>query len=116
MAAVDAKDVLEVIAAGDEDAVEAVGADCADPAFGVGVRVRRLDRRPDHLDALAPEHLVEGVAEFGVAVVHKEQEAVLVAELHDEVSGLLCHPPSVGFEVEAMYSIRLVASEMKNST
>ena len=42
---VDAEDVLEVVAADDEDAVEAVGAEGAYPAFGVGVGVRRLDRR-----------------------------------------------------------------------
>jgi hypothetical protein len=43
---------------------------------------------------------------------------VLIADPHDEVARLLCDPvpcPS-GFEVEAMYSIRRVASEMKNST
>jgi hypothetical protein len=59
-------------AAAEEDAVEAVGANCADPAFGVGVRVRRLDRCPDHLDALGAEDLVDGVAELRVAVVDEE--------------------------------------------
>jgi hypothetical protein len=91
MAAVDAEDVLEVMPAEDEDPIEAVGADCADPAFGVGVGVRRLDRRADHLDALGAEDLVEGAAEFRVAVVNEEQEGVLVAgvlvaESHDEVA------------------------------
>jgi hypothetical protein len=42
VAAVDAEDVLEVAASEDEDPVEAVGAERAYPAFGVGVRVRRL--------------------------------------------------------------------------
>jgi hypothetical protein len=59
MAAVDAEHVFEVAAAEDEDPVEAIGADCADPAFGVGVRVRRRDRCPDYLDALGAEDLVE---------------------------------------------------------
>jgi HEAT repeat protein len=36
MAAVDAKDVCEVAAAEDEDPVEAIGAERAYPAFGVG--------------------------------------------------------------------------------
>src|ERR671911_1753954 len=73
--AVDAEHMLEVAAAEDEDAVEAVGADGADPALGVGVRVRRLDGRADHLDALAPEDLVEGVAELRVAVVDEKSES-----------------------------------------
>jgi hypothetical protein len=44
---VDAENVFEVSAAEDEDLVETMGADGAHPAFGVGVRVRRLDRRAD---------------------------------------------------------------------
>jgi hypothetical protein len=41
---VDTEHVLEVTAE-DQDPVEAVGAKGADPALGVCVRVRRLDRR-----------------------------------------------------------------------
>jgi hypothetical protein len=48
--------------------------------------------------------------------VDEEPEGVFVAELHDEVACLLRHPAPVGFEVAAMYSIRRVASEMKNKT
>jgi hypothetical protein len=59
---------------------------------------------------------VKGVAEVGVAVVDQEPDGVLVAELHDKVAGLLCHPAPVGIRVVAMYSIRRVASEMKNKT
>jgi hypothetical protein len=35
----------------DQQPVKALSARAADPAFGVGVRVRRLDRRSDDLDA-----------------------------------------------------------------
>jgi hypothetical protein len=117
VAAVDTENVLEVAASENEDSVEAVGAKRAHPAFGVGVRVRRPDRRADDLDALGAEDLVEGVRELRVAVVYEEPKGVLVAELHDEVARLLRHParPS-GFGVEATYSIRRVASEMKNNT
>jgi hypothetical protein len=52
VAAVDAEHVLELAAAEDEDSVEAISAESADPALGVSVRVRRLDRGSDHLDAL----------------------------------------------------------------
>ena len=43
----------------------------------------------------APEDLVEGVAELGVAIVDEEPERLLVAELHDEVARLLGDPASV---------------------
>ena len=95
VAAVDAEHVLEVAAAEDEDPVEAVGADRAHPALGVGVRVRRLHRRPDHLDAFGAEDLVEGVAELRVAIMDEEPERLLVAELHDEVARLLGDPAAV---------------------
>jgi hypothetical protein len=59
MAAVDAEDALEVAAAENEDAVETVGAARLYQAFGVGVRVWRLDRGVDHLDVLGAEGLIE---------------------------------------------------------
>jgi hypothetical protein len=51
VADVDAEDVLKLAAAEDQEPVEALPAHAADPAFGVGIRVRRLDRRSDDLDA-----------------------------------------------------------------
>jgi len=64
VAAVGAEHVLEVAAAEDEDPVDAVGANGADPTLDEGVRVRGLNWRADDLDALAAEDLVEGVADF----------------------------------------------------
>jgi hypothetical protein len=55
VAAADSEDVLEMAGAEDEDSVETISAESADPALGVSVRVRRLDRRADHPDALRPE-------------------------------------------------------------
>jgi hypothetical protein len=95
MPTVDAEHLLEVASAEDENAVEAVGAEGAHPAFGVGVGVWRLDGRPDHVDALGPEDFVEGGADLRVAVVDEKADGVLVAELHDEVAGLLGYPTSV---------------------
>ena len=95
VAAVDAEHVLEMTAADDEDPVEAVGAHCAHPTLGEGVRVRGLNWRADDLDALGAEDLIEGVAELRVAIVDEESERVLVAELHDEVARLLGNPASV---------------------
>jgi hypothetical protein len=95
VAAVDAEHVLEMPAAQDEDAVRAVGAESAHPALGVGVRVRGLDGRAYHPDALDAKDLIEGVAEFRVAIMDEEPERLLVAELHDEVARLLGDPASV---------------------
>src|SRR6266511_2056252 len=95
MPAIDAEDVLEVAAAEDQDPVEAVGAKRANPALGVGIRVRRPDRRADHSDAFGPEDLIEGVAELRVTVVDEEPERLLRIELHDKVASLLGDPVSV---------------------
>ena len=78
VAAVDAEHVLEMAAAEDEDPVKTLSAESADPALGVGVRVRRPDGRADHPEALSPEDLVEGVAELRVAVVDEKPERLLV--------------------------------------
>src|SRR5437667_1385514 len=72
VADVDAQDLFELVAPEEQEPVEALPAHAADPAFGVGVRVRRLDRRADDLDAFAAEDAVEGAAELGVAVMDQE--------------------------------------------
>jgi hypothetical protein len=71
--AVDAEHVLEVATAEDEDLVEAISAECAHPALGVGVRVRRLDGCVDHPDGLSPEDRLEGVAQLRVAIVDENR-------------------------------------------
>src|ERR687888_475641 len=50
--------------ADDQQPIEAFGADGADEALGVGVRLWCADRRVDHLDAFAAEDLVEGSREL----------------------------------------------------
>src|SRR5215218_9376085 len=95
MASVDVENMFEVATAEDEDSIEAVGAERAYPALGVGVRARRQDRRTDHLDPLAPEHLVEGVAALRVPVMDEKPERLLVAELDHEVARLLGDPATV---------------------
>src|SRR6266536_361542 len=95
MAPVGAEHVFEVAAAEDEDPVEAVGANRAYPTLGEGVRVRRLDRRADHLDAFRPKDVVERAAELAVAIMDEEPERLLVRELDGEVARLLGDPASV---------------------
>jgi hypothetical protein len=87
MAAVDAEHVFEMAAAFDE-----------------GVRVRRLNRRLDHLDALGSEDFVEGAAELRVAIMNEEPEG-LIGELQDEVARLLADPASVRVAVGCTNSV-----------
>jgi hypothetical protein len=56
------------------------------------------------------------VAELPVPIVDEEPERLVVAELHGEVACLLGDPAPSGFDVQATYSIRRVASEMKKRT
>src|SRR6266542_5174357 len=72
MRRVDAEHTFEVAATNDEQPVEALGADCADEAFGVGVCLWCADWCLDHRDAFAVEDLVEGTAELAVAVMDQE--------------------------------------------
>ena len=66
---VDAQHRLEVAATEDEQPVETLGADGADEALSIGIRLRCADR---HLDRFAAEDLVEDGAELAVAVVDEE--------------------------------------------
>src|SRR6266536_2169121 len=79
----------------DQDPVEAIGANCAHPTLGVGIRVRGSNRGADHADAFGAEHLVEGVAELRVSIADAKPEPLLVTELHNEVAGLLGDPAPV---------------------
>jgi hypothetical protein len=84
-----------VSVAEDEDPVGAFAADGADPAFGDGVRAGRAYRCADNRDLFGGEHGIEPGDEFGVSI--SDQETQLfdpVAEVHDEVAGLLGHPRS----------------------
>ena len=69
---VEAKHSFEVAAAEDQQPVETLGADGADEALGIGIRLRCADRRVDHLDRFVAEDVVEGGAELAVAVVDQE--------------------------------------------
>jgi hypothetical protein len=93
MAGIDAKYVVELPAAEDEQPVEALAADAADPALGVGVRVRRLDGRADHRNSFALEDVIAPTAELGVAIVDQEAERLLaIIEGHQQVARLLGDP------------------------
>ncbi len=93
MAGVDAKHVLELAPAEDEQAVEALATDAADPALGVCVRIRCLDGRADHGDSLALQDVIATARELRVAIVDKKAERLFaIIESHQQVASLLGDP------------------------
>jgi hypothetical protein len=64
VAEIDAEDVLELAAIEDQQSVETLPPDAADPALDVRLRVQRLERCPDHPHPLTVEEDVEGMADF----------------------------------------------------
>src|SRR6266576_6604159 len=74
---IDAKHVLELAAAEDEQPVEALATHAADPTLGVCVRVRRLHGCADHGDPFALEDGVEAAAERGVAIGDQQEQRLL---------------------------------------
>jgi len=88
-----AQDPLEVALADDEQPVQALPADCPHPAFRVGVRARRPERRAHDAHALRAEHTIERGGELGVAIAEEQLrfDAPLL-QLPDDVPGLLRHP------------------------
>jgi hypothetical protein len=86
----------EVAGSGDQHVVEAFAAQCADPALGDRVRSRCANWCADDADVGAGEDCVEGGGELGVPVADQEPELVgAVAEVHQQVAGLLGHPGAV---------------------
>src|SRR6266542_6341488 len=90
MSEVDAKGLLELSAVEDEQTVDALAPDAADPALDVRVRVRRTHRGSDHSHAVAAEDAVEGAAELAVAVMdHESAPLAAVVEAHQQAARLL---------------------------
>lgn len=97
VADVDAEDMLELGATEDQEAIEAIPTYAADPAFRVGIRVRRADRCAEDRDVFALEDAVEGAAELRVPIMDQEARPLAaVAEIHQQVACLLAHPHRVG--------------------
>jgi hypothetical protein len=94
---IDPQDLLQVALSYDQEPVQALGADRADPSLGVRVRPGRLHRRHQHLATFGAEHVVEAAGELGVPVA--EQEAYPSPSLFQhqhQVAGLLGNPAAVG--------------------
>jgi hypothetical protein len=63
------EDSFEVAAVEDQEPVEALATDAADPAFGERVRAGCANGCPDDPDCFGAEHLVKGGSELAVTVV-----------------------------------------------
>ena len=88
-----AQDPLQVGLAPYEGAVQEFAAASADPAFGDGVHPGRLDVAEHAPDPGVGEDGVECGGEVGSAVADHELDPVgLVADVHDQVVGLLGGP------------------------
>jgi hypothetical protein len=69
-----AEDAVEVALVADQEPVEALCADGADEALGIGVRDGCADRRLDDPGPFAREHGVERGSELAVAITDQEPE------------------------------------------
>ena len=84
---------VEVARSADQQMVEAFPAQCPDEAFRDRVRPRCPDRSADDADVGAGEHGVERGGELAVPVADQELELLgAIAELHQQVAGLLRDP------------------------
>jgi hypothetical protein len=117
MAGIDAKHALELAPAEDEQPVEALATHAADPALGVGIRVRCLYGRTDHSHFFATEDVIEAAAKLGVAIVDQEAERLLaIVEVISRLRACWATQSPVGLGVQATNSIRRLSSEMKKRT
>ena len=81
---IDPEDLFQVTSADDQQPVEALGADGTDPTLRMGVRVRRPDRRHQHLGALGAEHVVEPATELCVSISNEEPYRSATLVQHQE--------------------------------
>jgi hypothetical protein len=94
---VDPKGLLEMAAPDDQQPVQTVTADGADPAFRIRVRLGRLYWCHQHLGTLGAEHVVEASGELRVTVTDQEaQLSSLLTKRQQQVAGLLGDQPRTG--------------------
>jgi hypothetical protein len=94
----------QVPLAEDQHPVGDLGSGRQHDAFGEAVRPRTPGRDLDHLDSCIRHDCVERRRELPGAVADEEPESGgVVAEVHDEVAGLLGGPGSVGMPGHAEY-------------
>src|SRR4051812_24410207 len=96
VAHIGAEHVLKLAATEDQEPVEALAANSADPALDVRVRVRGANRRTDDPDTCALEQPIEGRGELAIAVMDEEAHlAAAIVEVDQQVARLLRDPGRV---------------------
>jgi hypothetical protein len=92
-----AQDANKVLAAEDHQVTQACSADRPDPPLGDRVGVGRSHRGADDLRTNRAPDSIERSGDFGVSVADQEVErGGMVADVGDEVAGLLGDPQTVG--------------------
>jgi hypothetical protein len=88
---------LEVAARDDQDPVEALAPNAADPALGVRLRFSGGDRRADDADPLRAKEGVKGLCQFDVAIAdHDVRMLPVMVQISDDFPCVPCHPGAVG--------------------
>src|SRR5258705_12592128 len=101
----------------DEGRIEDLAGASADPAFGDRVHARRLDVAEHGPDPGIGENGVERSGVVRAAAADNELDLVrLLAEVHDQVAGLLGGPRPVGCRVTPRMRMRLVACSITART
>ena len=96
--------LTEVPLAEDQHPVRELGSDGQDEAFGEAVRPRTPRRDLDHLDACVRHDRVERRRELTGPIADQEPKpGGMLAEVHDEVAGLLGGPGPVGMSGHAQH-------------
>jgi hypothetical protein len=99
---VHAENALQVAPAEDEDVVETLSSNGADPALRDGIRLRGPSGRLHNGEALGPENLVEGARELGISI--PDQDVLVLEGISDrEVASLLSDSSRVGSACRADY-------------
>ena len=96
------QDANKLLATDDQQLIEALPANRADPAFGDRVGVGRLHRRADDLAAGGAPDIIEHPGELGVSVADQElPRRSLIAKIDQQIASLLGNPQSRGMVGDA---------------
>ena len=112
-----AQDPPQVVLIPDESAVKKLVPASPDPAFGDRVHARRPDVAEHGPDPRISEDRVERSSVVRAAIANHELDPVrLLAEVHDQVAGLLGGPRSGGMQSDLRMRMRLVACSITART
>jgi hypothetical protein len=93
---IDSQDLRQMPSSDNQEPVQALGTDGADPSFGERVRLRRSHRRHQHLAILRAEYLVEPAGELRVSVANQEPyRSSSLAQHQHQVASLLGDPAAI---------------------